>query len=183
MFNFNEFQTKLTKIKNHLDKELATLRTGRATVTLLDPVKVEAYGTYMKINEVASVTAPDATLLVVEPWDKSLLEAIEKAIASAGLNLNPVVQDNLIRIAVPPLTEEKRKEMVKLLHQKIESARIMLRNLRNEAKKQIEDQKDEAGVSEDDVKADLEELEKHVKEALDEFEAVASAKESELMQV
>ncbi len=183
MYDFKLFEQKKAQIIKHLKQDLASLRTGRATVTLLDPVQVEAYGTYMKVNELASVSAPDATLLVVEPWDKGLLEAIEKAIASAGLNLNPVVQDNIIRIAVPPLTEEKRKEMVRSLHQKVESARVMLRNLRNEIKKQIEEQQDQTGVSEDDVKADLDELEERMKQVLNEFDQLAQAKEAELMRV
>ena len=183
MYNFNHFNQKSAKLKEHFEQELAGLRTGRATVNLLDSVKVEAYGTYMKLNEVANLSTPDATLLVVEPWDKSLLEAIEKAIASAGLNLNPVVQDNIIRIAVPPLTEEKRKEMVKLLHQKLESTKVMLRNLRNEIKKQIEDQKNVAGVSEDDVSDDLDQLENKVQALTNEIEQLAKMKEVELMKV
>jgi len=183
MYIFHSFQEKLKQIQAHLKKELASLRTGRAHVSLLDAVSVEAYGSYMKLRELANLSTPDATLLVVEPWDKSLLAAIEKAIASAGLNLNPVVQDNLIRIAVPPLTEERRQQMVKLLHQKIESAKVMLRNLRNETKKEIEAQKGEVDISEDDISADLKMLEQKVKTVLDEFEQLAKQKETELLKV
>ena len=111
--------TTLTKAFEHVQQEVRTLRTGRASADILDPVRVEAYGSSMRLVEVASVTAPDATLLVVSPWDKSLVGAVEKAIASAGLNLNPVVEGQIIRIAVPPLTQERRQEMVKLLHQKL----------------------------------------------------------------
>ncbi len=183
MYSFDSFQAKLTQIKVHLDKELASLRTGRAHVSLLDAVNVEAYGSYMKLRELANLSTPDATLLVVEPWDKSLLSAIEKAIASAGLNLNPVVQDSLIRIAVPPLTEERRQQMVKLLHQKVESAKVMLRNLRNETKKEIEAQKGESDISEDDITTDLKMLEQKVKAILDEFEQLTKQKETELLKV
>ncbi len=117
-FDFTDYKQRAEKTLEFASAEFASLRTGRASVQALDPVTVEAYGTRMKLQEVANVTAPDPTLLVVKPWDKSLLSAVEKAISSAGLNLQPIVDSDLIRISVPPLTEDKRKEMVKLLHQK-----------------------------------------------------------------
>lgn len=182
-YNFTNFTNSLIKSIDHIANDLKTLRTGKATPQLLDPVMVEAYGASMKINEVANVSAPDATLLVVTPWDKSILENIEKAIASAQLNLNPVVDGDLIRIAVPPLTEERRKEMVKVLHQKIEEGKKMLRTIRQDAKKEIENLEGEGGVSEDDVKADLEELEKLFKKHLDQLDELATKKEADLMKV
>lgn len=179
----NHFQQKITKSYEHVLQDVRSLRTGRASVQLLDPVRVEAYGTQMSLVEVASVTAPDATLLVVSPWDKSLITSIEKAIASAGLNLNPVVDGQIIRIAVPALTQERRQEMVKLLHQKIESGRVTVRTIRTETKQEIEEQKGVAGVSEDDIKLELDELDKEVKLALTKLDELQAQKEKELLHV
>jgi len=179
----NHFQQKITKSYEHVLQDVRSLRTGRASVQLLDPVRVEAYGTQMSLVEVASVTAPDATLLVVSPWDKSLISFIEKAIASAGLNLNPVVDGQIIRIVVPALTQERRQEMVKLLHQKIESGRVTVRTIRTETKQEIEEQKGGAGVSEDDIELELDELDKEVKLALTKLDELQAQKEKELLHV
>jgi ribosome recycling factor len=181
-YNFTSFIDKGNKTLDHLRQDIGALRTGRASAQLLDIVTVEAYGSRMKINEVANVSVPDPSLIVVTPWDKSLLGDIEKAISISGLNLPPVVDSNLIRISVPPLTEERRKEMVKLLHQKIESGRVMMRNVRADAKKEIDKMKEE-GVSEDEVARDLQELEKKVKEFMDKIDKLAQDKEKELMTV
>lgn len=177
------FQQKISKAYDHTLQDTRALRTGRASVELLDPVRVDAYGAQMSLIEVASVTAPDANLLVVSPWDKSLLSAVEKAIASAGLNLNPVVDGQIIRIAVPALTQERRQDMVKLLHQKIESGRVTVRTLRTESKQDIEIQKGKAGVSEDDIEQELESLDKEVKLALTKLDELQAQKEKELLQV
>ena len=107
-YDFSDFTARSQKALDHSTQDIASLRTGRATAQMLDPVMVEAYGTHMRLVEVASVQAPDPSLLVVTPWDKSLLEAVEKGISKADLNLNPVVDGDLIRIAVAALTEENR---------------------------------------------------------------------------
>lgn len=177
------FQTRAQKTVEHLNLDLRTLRTGRASSQLLDPVKVEAYGSQLKLVEVASVTAPDSNLIVVTPWDKSLLSVIEKAIASAGLNFNPVVDGALIRISVPPLTQERREEMVKLLHQKVEASRVTLRNIRTESKQEIEELKGQAAVSEDDIKRLLKELDELTQKWLQEIEVLEKQKEQELITV
>lgn len=182
-YDFSDFTARNQKALEHSKQDIASLRTGRATAQMLDPVMVEAYGTHMKIMEVASVQAPDPTLLVVTPWDKSLLEAVEKGISKADLNLNPVVDGDLIRIAVPPLTEEKRREMVKTLQKKIEAAKVMLRTIRTDAKQEIENQEGAGGISEDDVARDLEELERRHKQYLDELDKLSQSKEKELMTV
>lgn len=182
-FNFSGFLQKVEKTLQHIRHDISTLRTGRASAQMLDSVSVEAYGTRMRINEVGNVSVPDPTLIVISPWDKSLLGVIEKAVASAGLNLHPVVDGDIIRIMVPSLTEERRKEMVKLLHQKIESGRVMLRNVRGETRKEIERMKDTAGISQDVLQTDLQELDKKVKEFMEQIDALASEKEKELMTV
>ncbi|MCA9372649.1 ribosome recycling factor [Candidatus Woesebacteria bacterium] len=179
----HSFQQLSQKAFEHVQQEVRTLRTGRASADILDPVRVEAYGSSMRLVEVASVTAPDATLLVVSPWDKSLVGAVEKAIASAGLNLNPVVEGQIIRIAVPPLTQERRQEMVKLLHQKVEAGRATLRTIRTDTKQEIENQKGAAGVSEDDIESELSQLDEAVKTSLARLEELQTQKETELLRV
>lgn len=180
-YDFTQSTDRFTKALDHIAADIATLKTGRASVQMLDGVMVEAYGSYMKLVELASISAPDASLLIVSPWDKSILGAIEKAIATSELNLNPVVDKDIIRIAISPLTEEKRKEMVKRLHQKIESGKVLIRNVRTDIKKDIEDQEAAGGVSEDDVKQDLETLEKTVHTYVTRLEDMGTQKEKELL--
>ncbi len=182
-YQFSQFTQRADKTLEFIRNDVAQLRTGRASAQMLDIVSVEAYGTRMKVNELANISVPDPGMLVVTPWDKSLLPTIEKAVASSGLNLHPVVDGTIIRIVVPPLTEERRKELVKLLHQKIEAGRVMMRSVRTDAKKEIEDQEGQAGVSEDMIKADLETLEKKVKEYMEKIDALSTDKEKELMTV
>lgn len=182
-FQFSIFNELVDKAINHVGRDLATLRTGRASAQMLDPVVIEVYSSEMKINELANVSAPDPNLLVVKPWDTSILDKIEKAISSSGLNFNPVVDGDIIRITVPPLTEERRKEMVKLLYQKVEGGRVMLRSIRTEVKKDIENQDGEANVSEDDIRRDLKELDKLTQQKIDEIDQLAKNKETELMTI
>jgi len=183
MFNFIDLNSKLDKALEHIKTDISSLRTGKASPQLLDPVTVDVYGSKMRVNELANVSAPDANMIVVSPWDKSILENISKAIASAGLNLNPVVAGEIIRIVIPALTEETRKNMVKLLQQKIEAGRVMIRGIRTDVKKDIEAQKDEAGVSEDDIKRDLVEMDQALKDVLAKLDAISESKEADLMQI
>lgn len=182
-FQFSVFNELTTKAIKHVRKDLGSLRTGKATTQMLDPVRVEVYGSEMKIAELANASAPDPNLLVIKPWDSSILNNIEKAIATSGLNLNPVVDGDIIRIAIAPLTEERRKEMVKLLYQKVESGRVMLRSIRTEVKQDIENQDGEFNVSEDDVRRDLKELDKLTQLKIDEIDQLAKDKETELMTI
>lgn len=182
-YEFSLFEAQSNKTIEHVRQDISTLRTGRATAQMLDSVSVEAYGSYLKIVEVASVQAPDPTMIVVTPWDKSLLEAVDKGIKAANLNLNPVIDGGIIRISVPPLTEEKRLEMVKQLQRKIEDGKVMLRNVRADSKQEIEDQKGQGGVSEDDIERELEDLEKRHKKYLEILENLSETKEKELLKV
>jgi ribosome recycling factor len=182
-YSFATYQTKIAGTLKFIQDELASLRTGRASIQLLDPVKVEAYGSLMKLNEVANVSVPDATLIMITPWDKSLVNAIEKGIQIANLGFNPVVDGQIIRVSIPPLTEERRKEMVKVLAQKIESGKVLLRNIRTETKQDIESQKGQPGVSEDMIKLDLQELEKKVKQVIEQVDKMMADKQKELMTI
>jgi ribosome recycling factor len=183
MYNFSQLNQKFAKAIEHIQKDLGSLRTGKASPQLLDPVMVDAYGTKMRVTELANVSAPDANMILVSPWDKSVLVNLEKAIASAPLNVNPVVDGDIIRIVIPSLTEERRIEMVKILSQKIEAGKVMLRNIRSDSKKEIENMEGEDGVSEDDIKADIEELDKVLKEYTVKLDDIAKKKEADLMTV
>jgi ribosome recycling factor len=182
-YNLAAFFDRSSKLLDHFRLDIATLRTGRANAQMLDPVMVEAYSTRMRLVELASIQVSDPTMIVVTPWDKSLLEVIAKAIASAQLNLNPAVDGSAIRVPVPALTEEKRLEMVKILHKKIESAKVMARSLRTDIKSEIEKQKDSGGVSEDDIDRDLESLEKELKKLIEQIDSIGSTKEKDLLTV
>lgn len=183
MFTFTDFQDRAQKILDHIQQDIATLRTGRAHTSLLDSVMVEAYGTKMKIQEVGSVSVQDPTMLIVSPWDKTLLEAISKGIQVTGLNLNPIIDGDIIRISIPPLTQERRQEMVKLLAQKIESGKVMLRNLRGDIRKEIDGMKSADGVSEDNIKSWQEDLDRRVKDLEVQIDEMKKKKEAELMTI
>jgi len=182
-FNFSSVSEKMQKALDHVHRDISTLRTGKANVQMLDPVYVEAYGSKMKVAELATVQAPDPTMIIVSPWDKSVLANIERAIATADLNINPVVDGDIIRIKIAPLTEEKRKEMVKVLYKKIENGKVMLRNIRSDSKKEVEAQKGTEGVSEDDISADLEILDTILKEFMTKLEEISTIKEKDLLTI
>lgn len=182
-YSFNDFQQRVDKALAHVRQDIGTLRTGKAAVEMLDPVSIEAYGTQMKINEVANVSAPSPDMLVVQPWDSSILENIVKGISSASLNLNPVIDGEIIRIKVPPLTEERRQEMVKLLQKKIEAGRVMLRSVRTDIKQEIEDLESTDNVSEDDIHRDIQQLDKLTQAQMQQLDELATAKEKELLTV
>lgn len=180
---FEEMRRKMERALAFVSQDLAGVKTGRAKPSLIEHVSVEAYpGQKLSLVELASITAPDAHLLVVSPWDKSILSAVAKALQVASLGLNPVVDGEVIRISVPPLTSERREELVKLVRQKIESGRQMLRTVRNETKRLIEEMKGDAGVSEDDIERNLEQVQKVLDEFMGKLEELGKAKEQELLQ-
>jgi ribosome recycling factor len=183
MYSFSSFTQKLEKILDHVRHEIGLLRTGKASPNMLDGVKVEAYGSLLAINELANVSAPDSNMIIIDPWDKGLLETIEKGINKAGINLNPVVDKQIIRIIVPSLTEETRKNMIKQLRLKTESAKAMMRTTRIDIKKEVEDQEGQAGVSEDDIHRDLEKLDELMSQYEKLLEQIIEKKESELLSI
>ena len=161
-------------------REFSTVRTGKATTALLDLVRVEAYGNEMPLTQVASVAAPEPKLLTIQPWDKTLLKAIEKAILASDLGLTPSNDGNIIRIPVPPLTEERRKELVKVIHKLAEEGRVAIRPARTET---IAKNKKVEHVSEDDKKKAEKDIQKVHDEHLKLVEKVMKAKEAEVMEV
>ncbi|MGI5827948.1 MAG: ribosome recycling factor [Patescibacteria group bacterium] len=178
-----DFEQKCEKIITLFTEDLNTVKTGRARPSLVEHIKVNAYGTWMEVRELASISAPDAQTIEISPWDKSIIKDIAKGLATSEARVNPVVQGELIRITIPALTEESRKELVKLIGQKLESHKTMVRQERVHAKQEIEDQKGESGVSEDDIKADLEKLQKTTDKTIERLETLAKEKEAEVMRV
>ena len=164
-------------------REFATVRTGKATPALLDTVRVDAYGSKMPINQVATVSTPDATLLVVQPFDKTLLPDIERAIMTADLGLNPANDGNIIRVPIPPLNEERRKEYVKVLHKMAEEGRISIRHARRTVREEIHDLVKEHEIGEDEGRRREDQLEKLTHEYTDKIDALLKAKEEEVMAI
>src|SRR2546426_7486004 len=161
-------------------REFSTVRTGKATTSLLDLVRVDAYGSEMPLNQVASVAAPEPKLLTIQPWDKGLLKAVEKAILASDLGLTPSNDGNLIRIPVPPLNEERRRELVKVVHKFAEEGRVAIRHARTETMNRI---KKTEHVSSDDQKHAEKEVQKTHDDHLKAVDAAVKAKEAEIMEV
>jgi ribosome recycling factor len=166
-----------------LRREFATVRTGKATPALLDTVRVEAYGSKVPINQVATIGTPEATLLVVQPFDKSLVGDIEKAILTADLGLNPGNDGNVIRIPIPPLNEERRREYVRLLHKMAEEGRISIRHARKVANDEIKEAIKEHEVGEDKGHRDLDEVQKMTDDYSRKIDDLLANKEKEIMAI
>ena len=164
-----------------LKHDLAGLRTGRANVGMLDPVTVEVYGTHMPINQVASVTVPEPRMLSVQVWDKSNVGPVDKAIRSAGLGLNPIVDGQTLRLPIPDMTQERRKELSKLAGQYAEKGRIAVRNVRRDANEMLKTDEKKGDISEDEQKKLETEVQKMTDSAIAEIDAAASAKEREIL--
>lgn len=166
-----------------ISREFAGVRTGKASPALLDTVQVDAYGSRMPLKQTATVTAPEPQMLVVQPWDTNLVGTVAKAIQSADLGLNPSVDGNLIRVSIPPLTEERRKEMVKVLHRMAEEGRVAVRHARHKAKAEIERQKQEGEVGEDQMRRELDKLQELTDAHIAKLDAMLERKEKEMMEV
>ncbi len=176
-------ETHMQKALEALRRELVTIRTGRASPTLIERVMVEYYGTPTPINQVATVTAPEARLLQISPWEKNMMGPIEKAIQKADLGFNPTNDGRMIRIAVPALTEQRRKEFVKLIKSHIEECRVALRNIRRHSMHDLDDLEKEKIIAEDEHKRASEKLQVLVDRYIREADHVGEAKEAEVMEV
>ncbi len=170
----------MVKAVDNTKREFTTVRSGKASPSLLDLVRVEAYGNAMPLNQVAMIAAPEPRLLTVQPFDKSLAQAIEKAIRDSDLGLNPAAQGNLIRVPLPPLSQERRKELVKLIHKLAEEGRIAVRHARTDAMTKL---KKVEHVSDDDKSRAEKEVQKHTDDYIKQIDALIHAKEAEIMEV
>ncbi len=175
----SDFRKSTDKVVEFFKQEVLGLRTGRANAAIVDGVMVESYGTNVPLKQVASVTVPDATTIVLTPWDKSLLGAIENSLQTLDLGTQPVNDGTTVRIVLPPMTEERRTELTKVVGEKLEAARVALRNLRHEAIESAEKE----GLPEDALKHEKEELTKITSEVNAELETLASEKKQELLKL
>jgi ribosome recycling factor len=178
-----ELHGGIAKTCDDLRRELASVRTGRASLHLLDGVKVDYYGTPTPLNQVATLSVPEARLIMVKPWEKNMIPVIEKAIRDANLGVNPQSDKDLVRVPIPPLTEERRKEIVKQVKHKGEDHKIAIRNQRRDAKELIETAQKDGDVSEDDAKKALDKVQKETDEGVKKVDEIVAAKEKEVMQV
>jgi ribosome recycling factor len=180
---FDQLRGRMEKAVEDFRNELAGMRTGRANVHMLDGVHVDAYGSQMPLNQVATVHAAEAQLITVQPWDPSLMGAIEKAIRSADLGLNPMNDGKSIRVPVPALTEERRKEMVKHLHKVLEDHRTAVRNIRRDGVEAVKKATKDKKITEDEERNGLDSLQKLTDGEIQKLEEMAKTKEKEVMQV
>lgn len=178
-----DMQTRLGKTQEALKKDFAGLRTGRATTALLDPIMVDAYGSTVPLNQVGNVSVPEARMLSVQVWDKSLIKHVEKAIMESGLGLNPMNDGQCIRIPIPPLSEERRVELCKIAGKYTETARISARNIRRDALDEVKKLKNANEISEDDQKRYEEEIQSMTDAAVKALDEMLKAKEVEIKQV
>jgi ribosome recycling factor len=183
MSSIKEAKSKMEATLEAVRREFASVRTGKATPALLDTVRVEAYGSKMPLNQVATVSTPEPALLVVQPFDRSLLKDIEHGIVAAGLGFNPANDGNLIRIPVPPLNQERRKEYVKLLHKMAEDGKVSIRHARQEARDDIKQKMKDHEVPEDEGRKQEAEAQKLTDQYIGKIDDLLKHKEAEVMQV
>jgi ribosome recycling factor len=176
-------RTRMEKAVDDFRKELATLRTGRANASILDSIRVDYHGTPMPVNQLGTVTVPDATLLVISPWDPSVVPLIDKAIRTSDLGLNPTNDGKVVRVPMPSPTEERRKEIVKHLHKVLENHRTAVRNIRRDIKEAIDKMEKDKKVSQDEHKRAIEELEKVTHSETKKIEDLSAAKEREILEL
>ncbi|HUP88878.1 MAG TPA: ribosome recycling factor [Longimicrobiales bacterium] len=183
MLSVTEAKAQMEKAVEAMKREFTSVRTGKAAPNMLDNVRVDAYGSKMPMNQVATVSAPEPRLLVIQPYDKGLITAIEKAITLAELGLNPANDGNVIRIPIPQLNEERRKDMVKQLHKLAEEGRVAIRHSRQEANKNIKKQQGDHTISEDDARRQTDQMQKLTDEYIGKIDQLLKAKEHEVLEV
>ncbi|HUF49432.1 MAG TPA: ribosome recycling factor [Longimicrobiales bacterium] len=183
MPTYREAQAQMDNSMEALRREFNSVRTGKASPALLDMVRVDAYGSKMPLNQVASVSSPEPRMLIVQPWDKNLLKEIEKAIRDGELGLNPSNDGSIIRVPIPALNEERRREMVKLLHRLAEEGRVAVRHARQEANKDIKRLQSDHEISDDDAHRELERIQKLTDEHIARIDSLLKTKEQEVMEV
>jgi ribosome recycling factor len=182
-YDLNDVKRRMQGAVQSLKQELSGLRTGRATSGMLEPVQVEAYGTHMPLNQLATVTVPEARLLSVQVWDRSMVHAVEKAIVNSNLGLSPATEGQVIRLRVPELNQERRKEMVKVAHKYAEAARVAVRHVRRDALEQLKKMEKDGQISEDDHARMSGEVQKATDQVVSEVDQTVASKEKEIMTV
>ena len=179
----DDAEQRMTKAMDALRRDLNTIRTGRASPSLLDRITIDYYGTPTPLNHVAGISVPEARLLVIQPWDRGTIGLIEKAILKSDLGLNPNNDGQVIRIGIPALTEERRKQLVKVVHSHVEEAKVAVRNVRRDAMTQVRELMTEKMISEDDERRGEHQLDELTKRFTDEADKIGKTKEHEVMEV
>lgn len=180
---YKEAEEKMEKTSQSMKRELAEIRTGRAATTLVESILVDCYGSAMPLNQVSSIGVPEKRLIVIQPWDKTILPQIEKAILKSDIGLTPNNDGNLIRLPIPPLTEERRKDLARLVKRLIEEGRIAIRNIRRDAMDHIKSLEKEGKVSEDEMRQDQERIQKLTDQYISQLDEILGRKEEEILEV
>ena len=181
--SLNQAEAKMKKAVEALRHHLNSIRTGRASPALIEHLHVEYYGSEMPLNQLANISTPEARMLVIQPWDKGAMKAIEKAIQQSDLGLNPNNDGQVIRLAIPPLTEQRRKELVKLVKKEVEEQKVSLRNIRRDAQTDLKKLESDKQISEDELKRAQEKLEQVMAQYTKELDQLGHTKEQEVMEV
>ncbi len=179
---YNETKSDMGKAVQSLKKELDRVRTGRASLSLLDGIRVDYYGTLTPLDQMASLSVPESRLITIQPWDASVIKDIEKAILASSLGLTPSSDGKMIRIAIPPLTEERRKELVKVVHQMCEDHKVGIRNVRRDSNDMIKSFKKEGDISEDDAFKGQDQIQKITDEYIEKIDVIYKEKEKEILE-
>lgn len=182
-FDVNEIKRRMDGAVSAFKSDLAGLRTGRASANLLDPITVDAYGSSMPINQVANVTVPESRMIAVSVWDKSMVGAVERAIRDSNLGLNPITDGTTLRIPLPELNEQRRKELVKVAHQYAENARVAARHVRRDGMDVLKKMEKDGDIGQDDSRQTSEKVQKMTDDTVSEIDKLLTAKEGEIMQV
>ena len=182
-FSMNDIKSRMKKSVQSLKDEFTGLRTGRASAGLLEPVVVEAYGSKMPISQLATISVPESRLLSVQVWDQSTTHAVEKAIRDSGLGLNPSAEGTVIRVPIPELNEERRRELTKVAHNYAEQARVAVRHIRRDGMEMLKKLEKDGDMGQDEARGHHEEVQKATDEAVSEIDTILATKEQEIMQV
>jgi ribosome recycling factor len=180
---FEDLKDRMGKAIESLKREYSRLRTGRASISLLDGIRVSYYDTPTPLNQMASLAVPEPRLIVIQPWDKTAIEDIEKAILKSELGLTPINDGKVIRISIPPLTEERRKELVKVARKMSEENKVAIRNIRRDANEMLKDLKKEKEITEDDLYRSQEEVQKATDQFISQVDELCAAKEKEILEI
>lgn len=174
---------KMTKAVQAYTRDLASIRAGRASASLLDKISVEYYGAFTPVNQLASISVPEARMLVIQPYDKTVVSEIEKAIMKSDLGINPTSDGTLIRIAIPALTEERRKELVRLVRKESEDAKIVVRNIRRDGNEELKKLEKSGDITEDDLRGYGDDIQKLTDDHVNQIDNITKEKEAEVMEV
>ena len=179
----SDTDTKMQKAVDALARELAAIRTGRATPALVEHIRVDYHGVPTPVNQIASISVPEAKMIVIQPWDRSSIRSIEKAILTSDLDLNPTSDSNVMRIVIPPLTEERRKDLIRIVHKRLEEAKITLRNLRREGIEKLRQAEKNREISQDQNTRASEQLQKLTDNFVERVNHIGQDKETEIIEV